>query len=368
LIVGVPKEVKDHEYRVAITPPGARELVNHGHTVLVEHNAGAGSSMTDADYEDAGATIVTSADQVWSQAGLVLKVKEPVASEYSHLRSDLILFTYLHLAATKALTEALVAAGTTAIAYETVQLPNGSLPLLAPMSEVAGRMAPQVAAHLLEREQGGRGMLIGGAAGVPASNVVVLGGGMAGQQAARVAAGMEANVILLDTNTDKLRYVDDLFQGRIQTRFSTSAAIDSLVPNADVIVGSVLVPGAKAPKLITADHIAQMKPGAVVVDIAVDQGGCFETTHVTTHSEPTYVVDNVVHYAVGNMPGAVPYTSTYALTNVTLPYVLQLAADPQEALRRNQALAKGINTYQGALVNEAVATAHHLDWSNLPFA
>ena len=364
--VGVPRELKDHEYRVAITPVGVRELTDAGHQVLVERDAGAGSSIPDEDYVSAGAKIVPAADELWANSDLVLKVKEPIPEEYPRLRSGQVLFTYLHLAANAELTRALCASGITAIAYETVQTEDGRLPLLAPMSEVAGRMAPQAGAHLLEREQGGRGVLMGGVSGVAPARVVVLGGGMAGQNAAQVAAGMEAEVVLLDTNVDKLRWVDAIHKGRILTLMSNRRTVEELLATADLVIGAVLIPGARAPRLVSRSMVGSMRPGSVLVDISIDQGGCFETSHVTTHSDPTFVVDDVVHYCVGNMPGAVPHTSTYALTNVTLPYVLAVAAGGVEAeARRDQALAAGVNVYQGVLVSEPVAEAHRMEWRAL---
>jgi alanine dehydrogenase len=364
--VGIPRELKDHEYRVAITPGGVRELVDAGHRVLVEQGAGLGSSITDLEFEKAGATVLATADELWGGADLVLKVKEPVPEEFHRLRKDQVLLTYLHLAASRQVTEALLESGTTAVAYETVELPDGRLPLLAPMSEVAGRMAPQVGAHLLERESGGRGVLMGGVSGVAAAKVVVLGGGMAGQNAAWIAQGMEAEVTLLDKNVDKLRYVDQIHKGRIVTLMSNRQTIEDLVLEADLVIGSVLIPGAKAPRLVTVEHVQAMKRGAVLVDISIDQGGCFETSHMTTHSDPTYVVSGVVHYCVGNMPGAVPHTSTYALTNVTLPYAVAIAsAGLEDAILADAPLAKGVNVYRGELTHQQVAEAHQLDWRPL---
>jgi alanine dehydrogenase len=364
--VGVPKELKDNEYRVAITPAGVRELVLGGHDVVIERNAGRGSSITDAEYERAGARIVPSPDDVFADCDLVLKVKEPVAEEYGRLREGLVLFTYLHLAASAECTRALRESGTTAVAYETVELPDGSLPLLAPMSEVAGRMAPQVGAGLLEREHGGRGVLLGGVSGVSPARVVVIGAGMAGMNAAWIAQGMEAEVVVLDKNINKLRDIDRIHQGKILTLASNRLAVEEAVLTADLVIGAVLVTGARAPKLVTEDVVEGMKDGSVMVDISIDQGGCFETSHMTTHSDPTFVVHDVVHYCVGNMPGAVPHTSTYALTNATLPYVMALAEMGLEgAAKEDPALSKGINVYKGTLVNAPVAEAHGLEHTPL---
>ncbi|MCW2667479.1 MAG: ald [Frankiales bacterium] len=361
--VGIPKEVKDHEYRVAITPSGVHELVTHGHEVAVERDAGTGSSIPDEEFVRAGATIVDAADDVWAGADLVLKVKEPVAEEYHRLRSGQVLFTYLHLAASRACTDALLASGTTAVAYETVQLPDRSLPLLAPMSEVAGRMAPQVGAHCLERGAGGRGVLMGGVSGVYAAKVVVLGAGVSGMNAAAIALGMQAEVLLLDKNVQKLREADRIYQGHLQTVASNAYEIERAVLDADLVIGAVLVPGARAPTLVTDALVARMKPGAVLVDISVDQGGCFESTRPTTHSDPTFQVEGSLFYCVANMPGAVPHTSTYALTNVTLPYVLEIAdRGLAGAVARDPALALGVNVAQGQLVYAPVAEAHGLPW------
>lgn len=357
--VGVPRELKDNEYRVAITPAGVRELVVGGHSVIIERGAGVGSSIPDTDFERAGATIVPDADTVFADADMVLKVKEPVPEEFHRLREGLILFTYLHLAASEPVTRALVEAGTAGVAYETVELPDHSLPLLAPMSEVAGRMAPQAGAKLLEREHGGRGVLLGGVSGVRPGRVVVIGAGMSGMNAAWIAQGMEAEVVILDKNINKLRDVDRIHQGKILTLASNRLAIEELVTDADLVIGAVLVPGAVAPKIVTEDIVKEMKPGSVVVDISIDQGGCFETSRMTTHSDPTYVVHEVVHYCVGNMPGAVPNTSTYALTNATMPYVVALADHGlEEAVRLDPALARGVNVYKGQVVYEPVAEAH----------
>ncbi|HZB79263.1 MAG TPA: alanine dehydrogenase [Actinomycetota bacterium] len=364
--VGVPKEVKDNEYRVAMTPAGVRELVVADHEVLLEHDAGRGSSITDAEYQRAGARIVGDAETVWAEADMVLKVKEPVAQEYPYLRSGLVLFTFLHLAASEALTKALMDSGTTAVAYETVEQPDGSLPLLAPMSEVAGRMAPQVGANFLERERGGRGVLMGGVSGVAPARVVIIGAGMAGMNAAWIAQGMEAEVLILDRNINKLRDVDRIHKGRILTLASNRLSVEQTVVAADLVIGAVLVPGALAPTVVSREIIEEMRPGAVVVDISIDQGGCFETSRMTTHSDPTYAVSDVVHYCVGNMPGAVPHTSTYALTNATLEYVVALAdGGVERAVASNDALAGGVNVYKGALVLEPVAEAHGLSAQSL---
>ena len=360
--VGIPREVKNHEYRVAITPAGVLELTRHGHEVFIEHEAGVGSSIADSEYVAAGATILPTADDVWSIGDLILKVKEPIAEEYGRMRRDQVLFTYLHLAASKPCTDALVTAGTTAIAYETVELPDRSLPLLAPMSEVAGRLAPQVGAHALLRAQGGRGVLLGGVSGVYAAKVVVLGAGVSGMNAAAIALGMQAEVLLLDLNIPRLRQVDAIYQGHMQTIASNAYEIERAVRDADLVIGAVLVPGAKAPTLVSNDLVSRMKPGSVLVDIAIDQGGCFEDSRPTTHADPTYTVHNSVFYCVANMPGAVPHTSTYALTNVTLPYALALANKGwRAALRDDAALAKGLNVHDGQVVYGAVAEAFGLD-------
>lgn len=359
--IGVPTEVKVDEYRVAATPNAVHDLVADGHTVVIQSGAGNGSSLFDEEYVAAGATILDTADEVWGESDLVLKVKEPLASEYGHLRDDLTLFTYLHLAADESLTQALLDAGTTAIAYETVTDDENRLPLLAPMSEVAGRMAPQVGAATLQAEHGGRGVLLGGVSGVQPGHVVVIGAGAAGGNAAWLAAGMEARVTVLDINMDRLRWIDAIHQGRITTLMSDSLTLSEQLADADLVIGAVLVPGARAPKLITRDHLATMKPGSVFVDIAIDQGGCAETSHVTTHSDPTYVVDDIVHYCVGNMPGAVPHTSTYALTNVTTPFSRRLANGVQAALEADPHLRNGLNTYAGQLTNVPVGEAHGIE-------
>ncbi|GAB3250700.1 alanine dehydrogenase [Kineosporia babensis] len=364
MLVGVPKEIKNHEYRVAITPAGVRELTLRGHDVLVEQGAGAGSAILDQDFEAAGAKIIASAGEVWAAAELVLKVKEPIEAEYSQLRSGQTLFTYLHLAASRPCTEALLAAGTTAIAYETVQTGTGALPLLAPMSEVAGRLAPQAGAHHLMRSAGGRGVLLGGVPGVRPARVVVIGAGISGLNAAGVAAGMGADVQLLDLNVERLREADRLFGGRVQTIASNAFEIEKACLEADLVIGAVLVPGAKAPTLISNDLVSRMKPGAVLVDISIDQGGCFEDSRPTTHAEPTYPVHNTVFYCVANMPGAVASTSTHALTNVTLPYAVSLAEQGwKAALKADAALAKGLNTHDGKLTYAPVAQAHDLPFT-----
>ncbi len=362
MLVGVPSEVKDHEYRVAITPPGVHELVRNGHEVAIERGAGLGSSISDDEYAAAGARILKDPDDVWADAELVLKVKEPVSGEYHRMRADQVLFTYLHLAASRECTQALLDAGITAIAYETVQLPSGSLPLLAPMSEVAGRMATQVGAHLLERAQGGRGVLLGGVPGVKAAKVVVIGSGEAGLNATEIALGMQADVWVLDKNIARLQAVDRIHRGHATTISSNLFEIEKAVSDADLVIGAVLVPGAKAPTLVSNDLVAAMRSGTVLVDIAIDQGGCFEDSRPTTHADPTYTVHGSLFYCVTNMPGAVPHTSTYALTNVTLPYVVELANRGwREALRADPALARGLNTHAGDVTNGAVAQAHGMD-------
>jgi alanine dehydrogenase len=363
--VGVPREVKNHEYRVAITPSGVHELVVHGHEVFVEREAGVGSSIADEDYLAAGAKILESADDIWAEGELILKVKEPVASEYPRMREGQTLFTYLHLAADRPLTEELAARKVTGIAYETVELPDRSLPLLAPMSEVAGRLAPQVGAHTLMRAQGGRGILMGGVSGVYAAKVVVLGAGVSGMNAAAIALGMQAEVLLLDRDVAKLRHADAIYQGHCQTVASNAYEIDHAIADADLVIGAVLVAGAKAPKLVSNEQVSRMRPGSVLVDISIDQGGCFEDSRPTTHADPTYQVHKSMFYCVANMPGAVPHTSTYALTNVTLPYAVALANKGwRQALSEDPPLALGLNTFDGHLTNGPVAEAHgmeHLD-------
>ncbi len=358
LTVGVPTEIKPEEHRVAITPDGVRELLHAGAEVLIEAGAGVNSSIPDDDYARAGATIVPTAAEVWERAGLVCKVKEPLASEFGYFRPGLVLFTYLHLAAYPKVADALLEHGVTGIAYETVQLDDGSLPLLAPMSEVAGRMSAQIGAHFLERHNGGRGVLLGGAPGVRPARVVVLGAGNVGWNAAWMAAGLEAEVDLLDKSIDRLRHVDQIQMGRITTLTSNRGMVERTVAEADLVIGAVLVPGGRAPTVVSEDMVRAMKPGSVIIDIAIDQGGCIETSHETTHSDPVFEVHGVVHYAVGNMPGAVPHTSTHALTNTTLPYLADLARlGAAEAVRRDPALALGLNTAGGHVVNAAVAEA-----------
>ena len=353
--VGVPKEVKTAEHRVALTPDGVRELERSGVDVFVETGAGAGASFTDADYVAAGADIVPTAADAWSQQ-MVVKVKEPKEEEFAFLRPDLTLFTYLHLAAYPEVAKALISSSCTALAYETVQSANGALPLLAPMSEVAGRLAPQMGAHYLERHNGGRGVLMGGAPGVQPAKVVVLGAGNVGWNAAWIAAGMEAEVVLFDKNLDRLRWVDQINKGRIMTLASNRGALERNIADADLVIGAVLVAGGRAPVVVTEDMVATMKPGAVIVDVAIDQGGCIETIHETTHNEPVYELHGVVHYAVGNMPGAVPHTSTYALTNATLPYIHDVAVHGVDgACRRDPSIAFGLNTFAGHVTNAPVA-------------
>ncbi|HEY7988630.1 MAG TPA: alanine dehydrogenase [Lapillicoccus sp.] len=359
--VGIPREVKNNEYRVAITPAGVHELVRHDHDVYVEHEAGVGSSISDDDFVAAGAKILETADDVWAEGELILKVKEPIESEYHRMREDQVLFTYLHLAADPALTTELTSRKVTGIAYETVELSDHSLPLLAPMSEVAGRLAPQVGAHTLMRAQGGRGVLMGGVSGVYAAKVVVIGAGVSGMNAAAIALGMQAEVLLLDKDISKLRHADAIYQGHCQTVASNAYEVERAVIDADLVIGAVLVPGAKAPTLVTNEQVSRMKPGSVLVDISIDQGGCFEDSRPTTHADPTYRIHDSVFYCVANMPGAVPHTSTYALTNVTLPYAVELAdLGWRDSLRRDHPLALGLNTYGGAVTYGPVAQAHGL--------
>lgn len=363
MIVGVPKEVKDRENRVSTTPAGVSEFEAHGHQVVVERGAGAGSGFTDAEYEAAGADLVDSHAEVFARAEMIVKVKEPVPDEYGLLRPNHLLFTYLHLAADEAQTRALMRNRVASVAYETVQLANGSLPLLTPMSEVAGRMAVQVGAHYLERTQGGRGLLLGGVPGVPGANVVVIGGGVVGTNAAQMALGMGANLTIVDRNVDRLRHLDLVLHGRSHTLASNKRNIAEAVRDADLVIGGVLIAGAKAPKLVTRQMVTSMRPGSVVVDVAIDQGGCIETAHPTSHSDPTYLVDGVIHYCVTNMPGAVPRTSTLALSNVTLPYALELAdLGLAPAAKADPSLAKGINVLNGVITYQAVADAFGLPY------
>jgi alanine dehydrogenase len=365
MIVGVPKEIKDNEYRVSMTPSGVHQLVEAGHTVLVEDSAGEGSYFHNEDFAEAGAQ-VTTAEDVWTRANMVVKVKEPLPAEYKYLRPNLLLFTYLHLAATEELTRTMAQSGVTGLAYETVELANGALPLLTPMSEVAGRMAVQVGAQYLERHQGGRGKLLGGIPGVRPSNVLVLGGGVVGSNATQIALGMGAGVIMMDINLDRLRTLSEIMHGNFVTWAANPLDIARAVRRADLVIGAVLIKGAKAPKLVTRQMVSTMKPGSVIVDVAVDQGGCIETSHPTTHSDPVFYIDGVVHYCVANMPGAVPRTSTRGLSNATLPYVLKLAnMGFAGAIKSDAALAKGVNTYQGAITYKAVAEAFEMTYTPL---
>ena len=365
--IGVPKEIKNNEFRVAITPSGVRELTSKGHTVFIESSAGLGSAITDSDYEAVGAKILSSADEVWAKAELILKVKEPIAAEYSRMRKGQVLFTYLHLAASRECTDALINSGITAIAYETVEV-NGSLPLLAPMSEVAGRMAAQVGAAALQKSAGGRGVLLGGVPGVRPGKVLVIGGGTAGLAAATIAHGMRADVTVVDVNQRRLGEIDQIFSGTVKTLISNIHEIEEQALQADLIIGAVLVHGAKAPRLISNALVKRMKPGSVLVDIAIDQGGCFEDSRPTTHAEPTFRVHGSIFYCVANMPGAVPFTSTYALSNATLKYALALAdLGWKEALRRDSALALGLNVHEGKIYYQAVADAHGLSASKWTF-
>jgi alanine dehydrogenase len=363
--IGVAKEIKPDEYRVALTPAGARELVQKGHEVLVESTAGVGSQFDDGQYAAVGARLV-SVEEVWERADLLLKVKEPIEPEYARLREGQILFTYLHIAADEPLTRALMGSGIAAVAYETVEPSPGRLPLLAPMSEVAGRIAPQAGATYLEKPYGGRGLLLGGVAGVAPGAVVVIGGGIVGYNAAVIALGLGAHVTILERSVDRMRHLEEVLSGRVTLLYSSSLQVEESVAQADLVIGAVLIPGALAPKLVSREMVRTMKPGSVVVDVAIDQGGCFETSHATTHSDPVYVVDDVIHYCVANMPGAVPITSTQALTNVTLPYVEAIADHGlAEAVARDPALAKGVNVYGGKVTYEAVADAHDLDYTPL---
>ena len=362
MLIGLPKEIKDNENRVGMTPGAVKALTRRGHRVLVERGAGVGSSLLDEEYQSVGAEIVPYAEDAWA-AQMVVKVKEPIASEYKYLRQDLILFTYLHLASDKPLTDALLASGTTGIAYETVQTKSGQLPLLTPMSEVAGRMSTQVGATYLQKSHGGRGILMGGVPGVAPANVVILGAGIVGTNAARVAVGLGAQVTVLDISHTRLKYLDDIYRGQLQTRISDEYNIEEVVYEADLVIGAVLIPGGRAPWLITLDMLPAMRKGSVIVDVAVDQGGCVETTHATTHSHPTYEIDGVVHYCVANMPGAVPRTSTFALNNQTAIYTLHLANEGLDAVRKSQALQYGLNTYRGLVTYPAVAEAFGMDFT-----
>src|SRR6201991_1507844 len=358
MLIGVPKEIKNHEYRVGLVPSSVRELIHHGHKVVVETKAGGGIGFSDADYKAAGATIAKNAKEVFAKADMIVKVKEPQAKECKMLRKGQLLFTYLHLAPDPEQTKALLKSGATAVAYETVTSPRGGLPLLAPMSEVAGRMSVQVGAHYLEKEPGGAGILLGGVPGVRAANVTVIGGGVSGTHAIRMAMGMEAQVTVIDRSLDRLRELDETFGSKLNTIYSTVHAIEEYVHESDLVIGAVLVPGAAAPKLVTRKMIKSMQPGSVVVDIAIDQGGCFETSHATTHADPVYVVDDVTHYCVANMPGGVARTSTFALNNATLPFTIALAEQgPEKAMATNPHLRGGLNVYKGTLTYRAVAEA-----------
>jgi alanine dehydrogenase len=366
MIIGVPKEVKDHESRVGVTPAGVKALVDAGHKVLVEQNAGALSSFHDEEYQAVGAEIVGAAADVWGQANMIVKVKEPIEKEYGYFRPGLVLFTYLHLAPLRELTDALIAKKVTGIAYETVRDKAGTLPLLTPMSEVAGRLSVQIGAAYLEKEHGGRGVLLGGVPGVPPGNVCIIGGGIVGTNAARIALGMGAKVTLVDLNLNRLRELDDIFAGSLHTLYSNGYNVERAVSEADLVIGGVLIPGAAAPKIVTAAMVSKMKKGAVIVDVAIDQGGCIETARPTTHSDPSYIVDGVVHYCVTNMPAAVPNTSTLALTNATFPYVMKLAKlGANVAIRENAGIAEGVNTFNGFLTYRAVAHAQNRDHTSI---
>lgn len=366
MLIGVPREIKDNEYRVGMTPAGVHALVDAGHRVLVEAGAGEGSGFLDSEYTDAGGEIGPDADAVWSEAEMVIKVKEPVGPEYERMREEQVLFTYLHLAPIPELTDVLLEKKVTGVAYETIVDERGHLPLLTPMSEVAGRMAVIVGAYYLQRPYGGRGTLIGGVPGVPPGDVVIIGGGIVGLNSAKMALGLGASVVILDTNLDRLRYIDDIFDGRVTTLASNHLNLLAALGRSDLLIGAVLLPGYSAPKLVTREMLGEMKPGSVIVDVAVDQGGCMETTKATTHSDPVYEVDGVVHYCVANMPGAVPRTSTFALTNATLPYALELANRGAEAAARHDAgLAAGFNTYAGKITCEPVAVSQGRDFTDL---
>jgi alanine dehydrogenase len=366
MIIGVPKEIKDNEYRVAATPGGIHQLKREGHRVLVQTGAGEGSGFSDAEYAEAGAELIPEAARIWSTADMIMKVKEPLSQEYDHLREGLILYTYLHLAANEKLTRELMKRKVTGVAYETVELPNGALPLLTPMSEVAGKMSVQTGAHYLEKMNGGRGKLLGGIPGVLACDVVILGGGTVGTNAAIVALGMGASVLIIDVNPDRLRYLTEVLHGSLKTLVSTPRNIAEALKRADLVIGAVLVKGAKAPRLVTRQMVEEMKPGSVMVDVAVDQGGCFETTRTTSHSEPTYQINGVIHYCVPNIPGAVPRTSTYGLSNVTLPYAVRLAnLGFAAAVAQDPTLAKGVNTCKGHVTYRAVAEAFDIPYRPL---
>jgi alanine dehydrogenase len=364
--IGLPKEIKDNEYRVGLTPAGVNALVNAGHDVFVQKSAGEGSGFTDDQYVKAGGKIVETADDAWGEGDMVVKVKEPIAPEYPRMRENQVLFTYLHLAPEFELTKQMMERKVTGVAYETITDRHGRLPLLTPMSEVAGRMSVQVAATYLEKMNGGKGILLGGVPGVPAANVLIIGGGVVGTEAAKMAVGLGARVTIIDRNLDRLRQLDDIFLSKVQTMASSRYAIEEAMAHADVVIGAVLVVGAAAPKLVTRDMLKLVPNGSVLVDVAVDQGGCFETTHATTHSNPTYYEEGVLHYAVANMPGAVPRTSTFALTNATLPYALDLANKGfEQAISDDSGLREGVNTYTGKLTYEAVATSQNLEYTPL---
>jgi alanine dehydrogenase len=366
MIIGVPKEVKDHETRVGLVPSAITMLREAGHRVLIQSNAGSGSSIPDEEYSAAGGEVVDTAAEVWKRSDLVVKVKEPQPSEYSHLRPGLVLFTYLHLAPLPDLTDRLIESGVTAVAYETIREPDGSLPLLTPMSEVAGRMAVQVGAQYLERPNGGRGILLGGVPGVAPASVLILGGGVVGHHAAKIAVGLGAHVTIIDRNLNRLRQLDDIYSSQVVTLASNPWTVGEAVRRADLVIGAVLIPGASAPRIVKREMISTMKPGAVVVDVSIDQGGCFETSHPTTHTEPIYYVDSVLHYCVSNMPAAVPHTSTFALTNATFPYLLELANHGVErACEDNPAICEGVNTYRGYVTYPAVAESQGRGWKEL---
>ncbi len=366
MIIGVPKEVKKHENRVSLLPGGVLQFKRQGHKVIIEKGAGSGSGFSDESYLEAGAEITDHADEVWSKAEMIIKVKEPIRAEYSRIKKGQVIFTYFHFAADEQLTKAIIDSGSVAIAYETVEKADRSLPLLIPMSEVAGKMAAQEGAKYLEKPLGGRGVLMGGIPGVPPAKVLVLGGGIVGVNAAKVASGMGADTIIMDVNVPRLRYLDDVMEKNVRTRFSNDANIRKLLPTVDMIIGAVLKPGAKAPHLITRDMLKEMRPGTVLVDVSIDQGGCFETSRPTTHDEPVYVIDDIVHYCVANMPGAVPYTSTLGLTNVTLPYALQIANKGwKDALLEDAELMKGLNIADGKIVYKGVAEAFNLNHTDV---